>query len=123
MGLFFAALATGAIVFECLLGLRKRYPASPLGRVKTWVNAHVWLGLLAFFILQERQLQGHGLTDQWRNRHGALGVILSLLFGASPVNWPAFMMEVAWVLISGYGIARGMRLRRDARRGLNQPNP
>ena len=26
MGLFFAALGTGVIVFECLLGLRKRYP-------------------------------------------------------------------------------------------------
>ena len=51
MGLFFAALGTGVIVFECLLGLRKRYPASPLGRVKTWVSAHVWLGLLSFLLI------------------------------------------------------------------------
>src|SRR5215467_3276228 len=50
MGLFFAALGTGVIVFECLLGLRKRYPASPLGRVKTWVSAHVWLGLLSLLL-------------------------------------------------------------------------
>lgn len=50
-GLFFAALGTGVIVFECLLGLRKRYPASPLGRVKTWVSAHVWLGLLSFLLI------------------------------------------------------------------------
>lgn len=50
-GLLFAALGTGAIVFECLLGLRKRYPASPLGRVKTWVSAHVWLGLLSFLLI------------------------------------------------------------------------
>jgi hypothetical protein len=51
MGLFFAGLGTGVIVFECLLGLRKRYPASPLGRVKTWVSAHVWLGLLSFLLI------------------------------------------------------------------------
>src|SRR5262249_2086239 len=51
MGLFFASLGTGAIVFECLLGLRKRYPASPLGRVSTWVSAHVWLGLLSFLLI------------------------------------------------------------------------
>ena len=38
MGLFFAALGTGVIVFECMLGLRKRYPASPLGRVRTWLS-------------------------------------------------------------------------------------
>ncbi len=50
-GLFFAALGTGVILFECLLGLRKRYPASPLGRVKTWVSAHVWLGLLSFLLI------------------------------------------------------------------------
>jgi hypothetical protein len=51
MGLFFAALGTGVIVFECLLSLRKRYPASPLGRMKTWVSAHVWLGLLSFLLI------------------------------------------------------------------------
>jgi hypothetical protein len=51
MGLMFAALGTGVIVFECLLSLRKRYPASPLGRMKTWVSAHVWLGLLSFVLI------------------------------------------------------------------------
>jgi hypothetical protein len=51
MGLFFAAAGTGIIVFECLLGLRKKYPASRLGRVKTWLSAHVWLGLLSFLLI------------------------------------------------------------------------
>jgi hypothetical protein len=51
MGLFFASLGTGIIVFECLLGLRKRYPASPMGQVKTWLSAHVWLGLLSFALI------------------------------------------------------------------------
>jgi hypothetical protein len=50
-GLVFAALGTAAIVFECLLGLRKKYPASPLGRVSTWLRAHLWLGLLSFLLI------------------------------------------------------------------------
>jgi hypothetical protein len=51
MGLFFASLGIGIIVFECLLSLRKKYPASPLGQVKTWLSAHVWLGLLSFLLI------------------------------------------------------------------------
>jgi hypothetical protein len=83
MGLFFAAMGTGAIVFECLLGLRKRYPASPLGRVKTWVSAHVWLGLLSFFLIL--------LHSGFRWGHGLAAVLMSLF---------------AVILVSGiYGIA------------------
>lgn len=51
MGLVFAFAGTALIVFECLLSLRKKYPASPLGRVQTWLMAHVWLGLLAFLLI------------------------------------------------------------------------
>jgi hypothetical protein len=63
-GLVFASLGTGIIVFECLLGLRKRYPASPLGRVKTWLRAHSWLGLVSFpLILMHSGFRwGHGLA-------------------------------------------------------------
>jgi len=50
-GLTFAFAGTGVIVFECLLSWRKKYPASPLGRVKTWLKAHIWLGLLAFLLV------------------------------------------------------------------------
>jgi paired small multidrug resistance pump len=42
---------------------------------------------------------------------GALGVMLSLLFGAFNVS--AFFMEVAWMLIGIYGIARSARVRRE----------
>lgn len=51
LGLIFGFAGTGLIVFECLLSLRKKYPASPLGRVQTWLRAHVWLGLLAFLLI------------------------------------------------------------------------
>jgi hypothetical protein len=64
MGLLFASLGTGIIIFECLLGLRKKYPASPLGRVKTWLSAHVWLGLLSFLLILMHSgfRWGHGLA-------------------------------------------------------------
>ncbi len=51
MGLVFAFAGTGAIVFECLLSARKKYPASPIGRVSTWMRGHIWLGLLSFLLI------------------------------------------------------------------------
>jgi hypothetical protein len=77
----------------------------------------VALVLLAFFLLQARKLQGHGLIYQLMNILGALGVMVSLLFGASPINWPAFLMQIAWIVISAYGILRGLQLRGSARTG------
>ena len=50
-GLAFAFAGTGVIVFECLLSLRKKYPASRMGRVKIWLKAHIWLGLLSFLLI------------------------------------------------------------------------
>ncbi len=50
-GLLFGFAGTGIIIFECLLSLRKKYPASPIGRVHTWLKAHVWLGLLSFLLI------------------------------------------------------------------------
>ncbi|GAB2577254.1 hypothetical protein ISP15_01480 [Dyella jejuensis] len=81
---------------------------------------HDWAGyvgvalvLLAYLLLQAHRLHGNGLVYQLMNVLGALGVMLSLIFGA--FNAPAFFMQVAWLLIGLYGIARGMRLRREAR--------
>lgn len=81
---------------------------------------HDWAGyigvalmLLAYLLLQAHKLHGNGLVYQLMNVFGALGVMLSLLFGAFNVS--AFFMEVAWLLIGIYGIARGARARRDAR--------
>ena len=50
-GLFFAFAGTGLIIFECSLSLRKRYPASPIGRVSTWLKGHLWLGLVSFVLI------------------------------------------------------------------------
>ena len=73
----------------------------------------VALVLLAFFLLQERKLQGSGLVYQLMNVLGAIGVMLSLAFGS--FNLSAFVMQVAWLLIGSYGTVRGIKRRRGTR--------
>ena len=73
----------------------------------------VLLVLLAYFLLQARKLHGNKLAYQLMNILGAFGVLLSLTFGN--FNWSAFLLEVAWIAIGVYGIARGMQLRRTGR--------
>ena len=95
VGLLFASVGTGIIVFECLLGLRKKYPASPLGRVKTWLSAHTWLGLLSFLlILMHAGFRwGGGLASMlmWL----FLVIVLSGLFGIALQNYiPRRMTEL-----------------------------
>lgn len=75
--------------------------------------AGVLLILLAYFLLQARKLHGNRLAYQLMNILGALGVMLSLLFGS--FNWSAFLLEVAWIAIGIYGIASSVKERRDAR--------
>ena len=95
MGLVFAALGTGIIVFECLLGLRKKYPASPLGRVKTWLKAHVWLGLASFLLILMHSgfRWGHGLAGALMWLFAA--IVLSGIFGIAMQNYiPRRMTEL-----------------------------
>jgi paired small multidrug resistance pump len=79
----------------------------------------VVLVLLAFLLLQAHKLRGNGLAYQLMNVLGAIGVIISLSFSEGPINWPAFLMQVAWITIGVYGIVRSTQLRRDAR-GANR---
>jgi len=71
-GLIFGSAATGIFVFECLLGLRKKYPASPFGRAQTWLRAHIWLGLLSFPLAL--------MHSGFRWGHGLAAVLMWLLF-------------------------------------------
>ena len=73
----------------------------------------VALILLAYFLLQALKLHGNGLIYQLMNVFGALGVLLSLLFGS--FNMSACVMEVAWIAIGIYGIVRSAVRRREAR--------
>lgn len=63
--------------------------------------------LLAYFLLQAQKLHGNGLTYQLLNTLGSLGVAISLLFGK--FNLPAFLLELAWLAISIYGMVVARR--------------
>jgi hypothetical protein len=82
-----------------------------------WYDWAGYLGvaliLLAFLLLQAHRLHGNGLTYQVMNILGALGVMLSLLFGS--FNLSAFLLEVAWIAIGIFGILRSWRLRSTLR--------
>ena len=75
-----------------------------------------WVGLLgtlmilaAFFLLQAGRLSGNGLAYQLLNLFGAGGVLVSLL---GTFNASVFVLELAWMLVSAYGIARTLKARR-----------
>ena len=77
-----------------------------------------WIGLLgtlmvlaAFFLLQAGRLSGTGITYQLLNLLGAGGVLVSLL---GQFNVSVFFLELAWMLISAYGIARSFKARGTA---------
>lgn len=65
--------------------------------------------LAAYFLLQTRRLSGTGLTYQLLNLFGAAGILVSLV---GKFNLSVFLLELAWVLVSGYGILRSLRERR-----------
>lgn len=74
-----------------------------------------WIGIAgtlmvlgAFFLLQAGRVSGTGLAYQLLNLFGAGGVLASL-WGSFNVS--VFVLELTWVLISGYGIVRSLRLR------------
>ncbi|HST27126.1 MAG TPA: hypothetical protein VLK26_02010 [Rudaea sp.] len=77
-----------------------------------WPDAIGLLGvvliLLAYFLLQAGRLHGNALPYQLLNVAGALLVLVSLLYA---FNLSAVLMELAWLLVSIYGIARGRRRR------------
>ncbi len=83
----------------------------------------VALVLLAFLLLQAHKLRGNGLIYQSMNVLGAIGVALSLLFGVGPLNWPAFLMQLAWIVIGVYGVMHSTRARRAARASGQKVSP
>ena len=69
--------------------------------------------LLAFFLLQAGRLRGTGLAYQLLNLFGALGVLVSLLGTFNP---SVFVLEIAWVGVSAFGIYRSLRSGGDERK-------
>jgi hypothetical protein len=68
--------------------------------------AGVLLILLAYFLLQIGRMRGNALPYQILNAVGATFLLVSLLY---EFNLSAFLMELAWLLVSIYGIAHGRR--------------
>ena len=74
-----------------------------------------WVGILgtlmilgAYALLQARRLHGNGIVYQLLNLFGAGGVLVSLWDRFNP---SVFVLELAWVAISAYGIARSFKAR------------
>jgi hypothetical protein len=65
--------------------------------------------LAAFALLQAGRLAGDSLVYQVLNLFGAAGILVSLL---GSFNLSVFLLELAWVAVSLYGIVRSLRQRR-----------
>ena len=77
-----------------------------------WVGmAGTLMVLGAFLLLQSGRLSGTGFLYQVLNLFGAAGVLVSLL---GTFNVSVFLLELTWVLISGYGMVRSFNARRLA---------
>lgn len=78
-----------------------------------WVGiAGTLLILGGFFLLQAGRMSGNGLAYQLMNLVGAAGILVSLL---GKFNVAVFLLELAWILVSAYGIVRNLRMRRAAK--------
>lgn len=82
LGLIYGIAGFGAMVVVTLLALRKKFPIWRIGRTKSWMRAHLWLGALSLplILLHAGFLFGHGLTSvlMWL----LVFVYLSGFFGA-----------------------------------------
>lgn len=77
-----------------------------------WVGIAGTLMILgAFFLLQAGRISGTGLTYQLLNLFGAGGVLVSLM---GQFNISVFVLEIAWMAISVFGIVRTLRRRQEA---------
>lgn len=70
------------------------------------------LVLLAFYLLQARKLHGNGAVYQLLNAVGAAAIIVSLVY---EFNLASMALEIAWLLISLYGLVVSFRHRRESR--------
>ena len=59
------------------------------------------LVIVAFFLLQTRRIDSSHLSYSLLNILGSLAVLYSLMY---EWNLPAFVIECAWVIISGWGL-------------------
>ncbi|MCC6709637.1 MAG: hypothetical protein IT492_18955 [Gammaproteobacteria bacterium] len=68
----------------------------------------VVLILVAYFLLQTERWSGQSLSYSLVNLIGSLMITVSLVYD---FNLSSFIIEVAWIAISIYGIARARRVK------------
>jgi len=69
-------------------------------------NIGIVLILYAYWALQRERLSARDLSYNIMNFGGAGLILFSLIF---KFNWSAFLIELAWALISLYGIYKTLR--------------
>lgn len=47
-GIIYGSIALAIMIFDSILGARRKVPAWRIGRMSTWLNGHVWISLLLF---------------------------------------------------------------------------
>ncbi len=86
----------------------------------SWPNIVGGLGALtiviAYLLLQTGRLPAESVRFSAANAIGAAGILVSLVY---EFNASAFAIELFWLLISLYGIWRGLKLRGKASSPLN----
>ncbi|HEY2951229.1 MAG TPA: hypothetical protein VGK40_01530 [Verrucomicrobiae bacterium] len=66
LGLVFGGVAYSIFIFAALYGLRRKRPAWRLGRLQTWLKAHIWLTLLTVpLVLLHCDFSAGGSMTNW----------------------------------------------------------
>ena len=79
LGLLYGTLAFLIFIFAALLGARKKKPLWRLGRVETWLKAHIWLTLLTI------PLVGFHCGWHWGSPHTTWALVLYIIVMASGI--------------------------------------
>jgi len=65
-GLWFGVAATALFAFEAAYPARRKLLAKPFGSAQSWIQSHIWLGLLAaLFVLAHEGFRKPGGTIGW----------------------------------------------------------
>ena len=66
LGLIFGAISLGIFLFASALGIRKKRRLWPIGSVRTWLRAHIWLTILTIpLVLFHCGFHFGGLMTSW----------------------------------------------------------
>jgi hypothetical protein len=76
--------------------------------------------LVAYFLLQAGKLHGASIGYQLANLFGAIFILVSIFGSPAPITdvLTPFLMQLAWIAISVYGLWRGLRDRAAKFRAL-----